>query len=312
MTPERKYSFKGYVHIFGITADKGICFYTVADCLVWFTLFCVLARKYHIQVLAVCIMLNHFHIEARFPSKQAMSAMMRELNSRFAQQYNRYYRLSGPLFQERYGSALKIKDQRIKDNFVYICNNPVGKKAVRNAWQYRWNFLAYMDSDHPFSDALVIRRCSRNLLSARAEVLRCSRSGLPLGYLFFGGIYEGLTDVEKNQIVDWIVFTYNVIDYEVLRKVWGGYEQVCEMLSAVSGSEYDLADDDAIEDYRHYYQMIRIVLDSGFDIRRRRFTGLSYKEVRCLARRICDRIGVSRTELVKFLHNPLSELFDIQ
>lgn len=312
MTPERKYSSRGYVHIFGITADKGICFYVTADCLVWFTLFCVLAVKYNVRVIAVCIMLNHFHIEAWFPSRDVMSAMMRELNSRFTQQYNRHYHLSGALFQARFGSSLKVKEQWIKDNYVYICNNPIGKKAVRNAEQYRWNFLAYMESDSPFSAPIVIRKGSRRFLCARAEVLRSCRNGQPLGYNFFDGIYDRLSSLEKKQIVDLIVSSYNVIDYEELRRVWGGFNQICEMLHTVSGSEYDLADDDAAEDYRHYYLMIRIVAEFGFDIKHRRFVNLPDAEVGSLARIIADHVDATKAEIAKFLHFPLLELFGIQ
>ena len=112
MTPKRKFTSRGYIHIFQITADRSICFYTAADCMVWFTLFCVLAEKYGVHVLAVCIMLNHFHIEAHFPSLEVMAAMMQELDARFTRQYNRQYGLSGMLFKGRYGSAPKSKEQK--------------------------------------------------------------------------------------------------------------------------------------------------------------------------------------------------------
>lgn len=312
MTPERKYSFKGFVHLFEITADKGICFYTTADCLVWFTLLCVLAKKYNVRVLAVCIMLNHFHIEARFPSRQSMSSMMRELTGRYTQLYNRHYQLSGPLFRERYGSSLKVKKQHIRDNFVYICNNPIGKKAVSKAEQYRWNFLAYMASKHPFSRPIVVRRSSKHFLCARAEVLRCWQKGLPLNYLFFSGIYDRLSNDEKKQIIDLVISTYNVIDYAHIKKVWGDYEQVCGMLHTISGSEYDLADDDSAEDYKHYYLMIRIVEDAGFDLRLRRFAGRADAEIRRMAERIIARMGATKGEIAKFLHFPFPELFGIQ
>ncbi len=312
MTPERKYSFKGYVHIFCITADRGICFYTMADCLVWFTLFCILAVKYHVRVIAVCIMLNHFHIEAKFPSKHVMSTFMRELNSRFTQQYNRRYCLTGPLFHERYGSSLKIKEQRIKDNIVYICNNPIGKRAVHRAEEYRWNFLAYMESDRPFSAPVIIRKCSKQFLIVRSEVLRRARCRQPLDYNFFDGIYSELSLHERKQIVDRIIVSFNVLDYGELRNVWGGYGQICQMLQMVSGSEYDLADDDSAEDYKHYYQMTHIVEESGFDIWNRRFTGLPDKEIRRIAREIAEKVDATKAEVAKFLHYPLLELFGIQ
>ncbi len=305
MTPQRKYSHRAYVHIFGITADKGICFYTTADCLVWFTLFCVLAKKYNVRVTAVCIMLNHFHFQAKFPSKEAMSAMMRDLSSRFTLKYNRNYCLSGPLFRERFGCSLKFKEQLVKDNFIYICNNPVGKKAVRKAEQFRWNFLAYMESDCPFSEPISVRSCSRSLLCARAVVLESCRKGHALGYNFFNGIYDGLSVQEKQQIVDLIISAYNVIRYDELRRVWGGLDRICEMLQTVSGSEYDLADDNSAEDYRHYYRMIRAVGEHGFDIRHGRFVNLTEEDAARLARKTAGSVDATKTEIAKFFHLPL-------
>ncbi len=146
MTPKRKFSRSGYIHIYHITVDRGVCFYSVADCLVWFTMLCILAIKYDVQIIAVCIMLNHFHIEARFSTLRKMYLMMQELDSWFTRVYNKQYGRKGPLFDGKYGSAVKLKEQKIRENFIYICNNPVVKKAVVKASDYRWNFLAYMVS----------------------------------------------------------------------------------------------------------------------------------------------------------------------
>ena len=84
------------------------------------------------------------------------------------------------------------------------------------------------------------------------------------------------------------------------------------MLHTVSGSEYDLADDVSTEDYRHYYQMMRIIETAGFDLRSRRFTGLTDAEIRRLADRITAQMSVTKVEMAKFLHFPFPELFGIQ
>ena len=305
MTPKRKYSSRGYIHIFQITADRGICFYTAADCMVWFTLFCVLAEKYGVRVLAVCIMLNHFHIAAHFPSQEVMAAMMKELDARFTRQYNRKYGLSGPLFKGRYGSAPKNKAQKVKDNVVYIYNNPVPKKAVTRAEQYRWNFLAYMDSDHPFSEKVVIRRSSRSLLAVLATVRQTKELGKPLGYDFFGGRYGALAPSERLQVLDYIVFCYNVIRYDDLRVMWGSYQAMCSALKTVGGAEYDMEDDSTQEDYRHYYQMIKMLPQlTDLDLAASRFGGLDREEIDRLGMALYRKVGASRVELAKFLHCP--------
>lgn len=311
MTPERKYSRKGYVHIFHITADSGICFYTAADCLVWLTLFCTLARKYHVQVLAVCIMLNHFHFEARFPSKAVMAAMMRELDSRFTRMYNRQYGLSGPLFRDNYGSSLKTKEQRIRDNYLYINNNPVVKKATSQAASYRWNLLAYRASSHPFSEPVVVRRSSSRLLCVLEVVRWNRRQDQPLQYEFFGGLYKTLSDCERRQVVDAIIAEYNVIDYSAVAQTWGSYDQTCQALRTSWGCEYDLADDDSAEDYRRYYQMCRLASEAGYDLTERRFARLEPEEYGRLARLFRDKAGASKTEIAKFLHCPFLERFGI-
>lgn len=305
MTPKRKFTYRGYIHIFQITADRGICFYTAADCLVWFTLFCVLAEKYDVHVLAVCIMLNHFHIEAHFPSPEQMAGMMQELDAKFTLKYNRQYGLSGKLFKGRYGSAPKSKIQEVRDNVVYVYNNPIPKRAVARAELYRWNFLAYMDSDHPFSERVVIRRSSRNLLAVMAMVREFRRRRAPLEYSFFDGMYESLDREERLQVLDYIVKCYNVVRYEDLRSMWGNYESLCTALKTVGGAEYDVADDRSQEDYRHYYQMMKLVPElAGVDLAVKRFNRMGKRELDRLAWEICRRIGASKVELGKFLHLP--------
>lgn len=57
----RKFYIDILNHCYQRTADDGVLFYTFSDHLVYFTLFCVLARKYNIQVLALCQMPDHVH-----------------------------------------------------------------------------------------------------------------------------------------------------------------------------------------------------------------------------------------------------------
>lgn len=308
MTPKRKFSSHGYVHIFHITFDSGVCFYSAADCLVWFTIFCILAVKYKVKVLAICIMLNHFHVEAKFSSRQIMSAMMRELDSWFTRAYNRHYGRSGALFDGKYGSAVKLKEQKIRDNFIYVCNNPVVKKAVRRAEDYRWNFLAYMSNNHPFSEKLTVRDSSRKLRFALTEVRRCRERMRPVGYGFFQGVYKDLSAVERRQILDYIVAQYNVIDYDTIRGMWGGFKKMCAGLGTVSGAEFDLRDDTSEEDYRHHYQMINLARDMGIDLA----YGCPKGDLESLVRLFYHQVGATKQEIVKLLHCPYLELFGIQ
>ena len=311
MTATRKNSLRGYDHVYQITADRGICFYSMADCLVWFSLMCVLAERYNIRILAVCIMLNHYHIELHAPSSVALSSFMRDLNALFTRAYNTRYGLSGPLFCKRFKNAGKHKEQKIRENYLYICNNPVVKGAVSKAEQYRWNFLAYMQNDYPFSQTAHLADQEEQLEQVEA-IIRMRRSvGHPLDYDFFDGLYSRLPDSGKRQIADYIITQYNVVDYAAVRRMWGSFENLCQVLQTVRGAEYDLEDDNAQEDYRHYYRMIRVAADLGYDLTTRRFNHLSLEEQRELAVVCTERIGATRLEIVKFLHCPYVEQLGI-
>ena len=303
MTAKRKRSARGYDHVYQITADRGICFYSMTDCMVWFTLLSVLSKRYDIRILAVCVMLNHYHIELHAPSALALSSFMRDLNAIFTRLYNRQYGRSGPIFSARYKNAGKYKEQKIRENFLYICNNPVVKRAVPRAEQYRWNFLAYMQNDHPFSTSDDLNALDERLEQVKAIIRTRCRGGSPLGYDFFNGLFDGLNDEGKKHAIDYAVVQYNVIDYAAIRRMWGSYGQLCEVLRTVSGAEYDIDDDDSQEDYRHYYKMIRIAERAGYDPRRRRFDQDDFGKLQDLAIVCVEGAGASRIELEKFFHS---------
>lgn len=303
MTAKRKRSARGYDHVYQITVDRGICFYSMKDCMVWFTLLCVLSKRYGIRILAVCIMLNHYHIELHAPSTLALSSFMRDLNAIFTRLYNRQYGRSGPLFSARFKNAGKNREHKIRENFLYICNNPVVKRAVLLAEQYRWNFLAYMQSDHPFSTTDGRSAPDGRLEQVKAIIRTRCRKDRPLDYDFFNGLFDGLNEEEKRQATDYAVMQYNVIDYPAIRRMWESYGQLCEALRTVRGAEYDIDDDDSQEDYRHYYKMIRIVEREGYDLRCRRFDKSDSGELQKLAMACVERADASRVELEKFFHS---------
>ena len=304
MSAIRKHSTAGYDHVYQITADRGICFYTTADCIVWFTLLCVLARRHHIRILSVCIMLNHFHIQLKAPSAIALSAFMRDLTALFTRLYNRKYGVNGSLFGGQFKNSAKQKGQKVRENYIYICNNPVVKHAVPRAEQYRWNFLAYMHSSHPFSEG-ILPETSSGLLQQVLSIVRTRRdTNRPIDYLFFGGLYSRLDEREKRQVIDYIVSEYNVLDYETAEREWGDYEKICQVLSTVAGSEYDIAEEKTPEDYRHYYRMIRLAAREGYDLSVMRLSGIGLDSLNRLACVFREEVGATRTELAKFLHAP--------
>ena len=285
MTPQRKFTKDGCLHLYQISADKSLIFLTVPDMILLFTLICVKARQYDIRIAALCIMYNHFHLQASADRRVDIEDFMKAVAWAFAFLFNKNYGLKGQLFHHPFGSAPKTKPKKISGNWIYIANNPVGKKAVGKAWDYRWNFLRYapgMDpvsgglkyspsSRHPFSEEYHPLEASKDMLYLVKTVKNRTAAGDFIDYRFFSSSrYASLSEKERLQLLDIIITTYNVIDYGPMLRKYGSVEQFCCILEEVEGGEYDLNDDWEPEDYRHYLRMISIAAEEGYDVRSRR------------------------------------------
>ena len=112
-------------HCYQRSADGGVLFYTTRDHLVYFTLYCILARKYGIQVLALCQMPDHIHDAVVAKCPKGLIGFKRELNARFAKMYNSQAGTSGPVFETPFGSAPKQSAKKARTNLIYIFNKNV-------------------------------------------------------------------------------------------------------------------------------------------------------------------------------------------
>ena len=304
MTPKRKFYRKGYQHICQISADKGLIFYNDADFIVLFTIICRAAVKYKAHIIALDIMYNHFHLEASFDKVDDMSLFVNEICSIFARNYNFRYNRSGQLFKKSYNSSAKWSEGDIENNYVYVNNNPMPKGAVKEVSQYRWNFLAYMASDHPFSEPLDKMKMSPEMKRAIKLTDRIYGGEEYISYGTLGKIFCKLTETERQQATDYIVVKYNVIDYAVALKKWGSYERIKEMLSIVKGSEYDISEDVSREDYTHYDLMKGVIRKAGFNLDHRRFDSNDLDPIRLSKyKQLLLKSGCgSEMEVDKFLH----------
>lgn len=302
----RKMSKSGYLHICQKSADNGIIFYVLEDFLVFLTILSVKAIACEAVIYAIAIMFNHLHIGGLFNSRRTPSHLMNASTSVFARLYNRQYGLKGQLFKKPFKSAPKVSDKKIRDNLFYIWNNPKEKDAVKSSEEYRWNFMKYLESDNPFSSPVNASSASESLLRLMRKVTARREAGKYLGYDFFGNDYKSLSKEEKMQLIDFIIVSYNVIQRDAILEKFGSYQSLILAVNSVTGNEYDLADDDDEEDYRHYRKMVSIAMREGVDLNRVRFSKEYSEEhervLKRLHRVFRTEIGASDYEINKFLH----------
>lgn len=271
MDRKRKFYSIGFQHICQKSADNGLIFYDIVDRLVFFTTLCIKAAKMNICIIAIAIMLNHFHISAAFRSSREMDSFMNGVLTSFARRYNFRYRMKGQVFKKSYASSSKYSDKQARNNVVYINNNHKEKHLVCRAENAQWNLMKYLENDNPFSEKIDPNSATPELLSLIDAAQKLHAQGEPIGYRFFSGSYSKLSDKEKAQLVDYIIVLYNAINKQELLHLYGSYENLCAAVNAVSGDEYEIRDDVAEEDYRHYDKMIEICRREGYDLRFGRF-----------------------------------------
>jgi len=91
-----------------------------------------------VEVLAYCLMPNHYHLCLRTPAGN-LSRIMRHLNGVYTQRFNRAHRRDGPLFRGRYKAILVEAEAYLAAVIRYIHLNPVLAKLAISPEAYRWS-----------------------------------------------------------------------------------------------------------------------------------------------------------------------------
>ncbi len=90
------------------------------------------------KVFHYCLLHTHFHLVVQIKSVNSFSKSMNKLKSQYVFKFHTKYRLSGPIWRERYKSLLIEDDRYLYACGKYVENNPVEAGLVRKAedWKY--------------------------------------------------------------------------------------------------------------------------------------------------------------------------------
>jgi REP element-mobilizing transposase RayT len=91
-----------------------------------------------LELLAYCLLGNHFHLLVATPLANLARAMQR-LNSAFAQYANRRRGRTGHVFGGRYSATLVENDVHLLESTRYIALNPVRAGLCRSPEHWRWS-----------------------------------------------------------------------------------------------------------------------------------------------------------------------------
>lgn len=238
----RKAPEGAYQHIYKITADSGVLFYRIVDHLVYYTIESVMSRRYNIPIIVACQMFNHTHKLSVPVDLEQMVACESNINIAFTREYNQETGRKGRLFKRPFGSAAKRTDKDKRSALIYILNNPVEKRLVRQAKEDRWTFLAYFEKSYPFSEKPVLSRARWALRDAMKVVEHEFRCGRYLRYKLLYQLFDKLTPTEREQLTDYIIQTYFYFDRDLCYSLFGDCDKMMYAVDNTKGKEFDVGE----------------------------------------------------------------------
>lgn len=290
-----------YFHIYQKTVDGFLLFYTVKDYLVFFMIICLAARRYGIQVVGICLMPDHLHILIKAVSKRKLTAFVSAYSKQFSRINNEWYGRVGAVFYHHYGYASKTGDKAIRTAIAYLYNNPVEKWLCKKAREYQWNFLAYGNDPHPFSEEIVFRT-SRSVFreAIRTVKFQHNRSSI-VSYEQLDNLVKNLNTKEIKYLTDYIIKTYNCIDYAELQSHYNSYDRMLDAFATVTVKEYDLNEDFTPGSDRAYMKIYNSIkrIAPGKDLRE--ILSLPEEERRLLQLKILRMKISTERQSAKFL-----------
>lgn len=298
-TSYRKYIHGALHHVYTRGIDSSVMFYSVQDCLFYITLYSCMANQYDIACAGMCLMPNHTHSLETAPSEDRLQLFHQELNSMYARIFNSYHRRTGPLFYRSFNYAPKTVGKKIRDCLSYIINNPVVGNLAEYIMDYRWNMAAYYRQDYPFSKRIDFHKAPLKIRVAANLIRQLKKQNRPITYQVQNTIFSSLNKDEVNQLIDFILMTYNPVEKDITSRCYGSIDNALMVMRANSGSEYDIPED--YEDYSIYRKMTRQMVQSGFRVERCDFLNFPETERRKLIP-ILVGIGASQRQAENYLH----------
>jgi putative transposase len=153
-------------------------------------------RKHGVAVWSYCLMPNHVHHILVPDGERGLGLALGETHRRYSAVVNARLRVTGHLFQSRFGSVVLDEDHLLAAA-RYVALNPVRARLVQRAQDWRWSSArAHLSGrdDGLVSVAPILERCGgrfgdlidQPVAAERMAALRAAETiGRPLGSLPF-------------------------------------------------------------------------------------------------------------------------------
>lgn len=138
MARKPRIEFKGCLYHVMVRGNNGeFIFEKSGDKQMYLDLIRKYKERYLFKLYAYCILDNHVHMLIE-QEDSPLSKIMQGIQQSFTQRYNKKYKRTGHVFQQRYRSEICDKDQYLFQLIKYIHYNPV-KAGLEEGLNYNWS-----------------------------------------------------------------------------------------------------------------------------------------------------------------------------
>ena len=96
-------------------------------------------KRFSVKLYAYCLMPNHFHFVVSPEQGTALSAWMHLIMTSHVRRYNKYYEVSGHVWQGRFKSFPVQRDEHLLVLMRYVEGNPVRSGLTATARDWLWS-----------------------------------------------------------------------------------------------------------------------------------------------------------------------------
>lgn len=108
-------------------------------------------QKQIVEILAYCLMPNHFHLLIKQESEEGITKFLKKITNSYTRYFNTKYDRIGPLMQGTFKAKLIDTDEYLLQLSKYIHRNPFSHILKRNISYPYSSYSHYLSNDsHPF------------------------------------------------------------------------------------------------------------------------------------------------------------------
>ncbi len=101
-------------------------------------------KKYSFELRSFTLMDNHIHFLIKPGKNESLSRIMQWILGVFARAFNKYFKLKGHVWYDRFKSIVIESFEQLIATFRYIINNPVKAGIVENPEEYPFGSLWFI------------------------------------------------------------------------------------------------------------------------------------------------------------------------